>query len=78
MTVQELLDVLNDCDPDAEVRLGVQPSYPLRHAVAGVASADLDEALDDVADGFVWILATDGHGEYDENPYAPSALWEGV
>jgi hypothetical protein len=42
MTVRDLVRLLEDFDPDAEVRLAVQPSWPLRHNVAGVcAGGDL-------------------------------------
>ena len=47
MTVSELIDLLEDCDPDAEVLLMSQPSWPFEHTVAGVAirseSEDRDE-----------------------------------
>lgn len=51
MTVKELLDILADADPDAEVRIGSQQSYPFQNAVAGVVSADEIALADAIADG---------------------------
>jgi len=39
MTVQDLIQELEQFDPDAEVRLAIQPEWPFEHAVGGVASA---------------------------------------
>jgi hypothetical protein len=36
MTVQELRDLLEECDPDAEVLMAHQPSWPLQFTVRGV------------------------------------------
>jgi len=33
MKVSDLISVLEDCDPDGEVRLAIQPSYPFELAV---------------------------------------------
>jgi hypothetical protein len=80
MNVQDLIDILSECDPNADVRLGVQPSWPLRHEVTGIVTPDdLDTGDEDEVqhEGFVWIVASDGH-PYGENPYAPRGLWEHV
>lgn len=37
MTVQDLMDFLESCDPEAEVRIAFQPSYPLEYEVEDVA-----------------------------------------
>ena len=37
MTVQQLLDLLEDKDPDAEVRIMMQESWPFECAIDGVA-----------------------------------------
>lgn len=34
MTVAELIELLSDLDPEAEVRLAVQPSWPFEHHLA--------------------------------------------
>ena len=47
MTVAELIDRLRECDPDARVVLVLQPSWPLEHALAGIAiRRDVDETND--------------------------------
>jgi hypothetical protein len=33
ITVAELLSELEDCDPDAIVRLAIQPSWPFEHQI---------------------------------------------
>jgi hypothetical protein len=46
MTVSELMEQLEDMNPDAEVRLAIQPSWPLQFNLRGVVdSADDDSAL---------------------------------
>jgi hypothetical protein len=39
MTVQELIDELEGCDDDAEVRLLAQPSWPFEYTIAAVVEA---------------------------------------
>ena len=39
MTVQELIDELERCDPDTEVRFLAQPSWPFEYTIAGVVEA---------------------------------------
>lgn len=68
MTVQELLELLEDADPNAEVRLATQPSWPLAFELAGVAEPDDDE----MPAGVVWLVTGD-HPE--DTPYAPEAAW---
>ena len=56
MTVKDLLELLANFDPDAEVVLATQAHYPLEHALAGVVSrraalaADRADDEDDVED----------------------------
>lgn len=71
MTVAELIEVLQDADPDCNVRIAYQPTYPLRATVATVA---LPDEMDG-SEGFVWIAAS-ASVPYMENPYAPSDAWE--
>lgn len=49
MKVNELREILDSCNPDAEVRLGTQPGYPFQWNVAGVIDGNLiaEYALDD-------------------------------
>jgi hypothetical protein len=77
MTVEELIALLEDCDPDAEVRLAHQPSWPLAFELRGVAVPDDagyegDEA-DAPAPGVVWLVEG---GHPDGSPYAPGYLWD--
>jgi len=37
MTVSELMSLLEDCDPEAEVRVMSQQSWPFENAIAGIA-----------------------------------------
>ncbi len=39
MTVQELIDELESCDDDAEVRFLAQPSWPFEYTIAAVVEA---------------------------------------
>ncbi len=39
MTVQELIDELEGCDGDAEVRFLAQPSWPFEYTIATVVEA---------------------------------------
>lgn len=36
MKVAELMEFLERCDPEAEVMLGIQPSWPFEHRIKGV------------------------------------------
>ena len=36
MTVEQLISILQDCDPKAEVLLASQPTYPFEYRLAGV------------------------------------------
>lgn len=74
MTVAELIERLNECDPNAEVRLATQPTYPLQSTLRGVAASE-----DDGEDGFsqatgpVYLV----EGSQDANqPYAPGWVFD--
>ena len=82
MNVQELIELLEDCDPEAEVRLAHQPGWPLAFELRGVAVPEEDvEPLPDADDaggdlpepGVVWLVEG---GHPDDPPYAPSYLWD--
>ncbi|GAB4327266.1 MAG: hypothetical protein Kow0010_10770 [Dehalococcoidia bacterium] len=52
MTVNDLLILLEACDPDAEVQIMCQEAWPFENAIHGVvARADLIDA-DDEGEGF--------------------------
>jgi hypothetical protein len=44
MTVQSLIEILEDMDPEAEVRLAIQPSYPFEHSV-GQVEEDMEKRI---------------------------------
>jgi len=51
MTVGELIELLQDYDPEAQVLLMAQQSYPFENDLAGVcARADLEAVRDDRED----------------------------
>jgi hypothetical protein len=50
MRVRELIEILGDCDPDAEVLIMSQPSWPFENAIAGVAVRE-EFGEDDGLDG---------------------------
>jgi len=43
MTVGELREALEDFDEDTEVRLAIQPRYPMQYTVGEVAEVELGE-----------------------------------
>lgn len=77
MTVKELIEILEDFDPETEVRLATQPNYPLQHNVAGVVhtselTADAVQAYTGDKDAEVaWIL----EGSTPEQPYGSKDWW---
>jgi hypothetical protein len=78
-TVADLIEALEQYPEDTEVRLAIQPQYPLALALAAVShgpDAGAHLASDDDRPAFVWLAATDGV-PYGEHPYAPRAAWDG-
>lgn len=88
-TVQELIDRLGDFDPDMEIGVAYQPSYPLTGYLAAVTGPEdiaaeepcdehghynCDECAED-APKIVWLAV--GQGDVNGSPYAPRAAWEG-
>lgn len=47
MNVAELIEILEDCDPETEIRLASQPKWPFEYSISNVVlaqpSVDLDE-----------------------------------
>lgn len=86
MNVNELIERLQDCDPEAEVMLATQPGWPLAYHLSGVATADdiagetrceahESYSCDEDAcrdESIVWLV--EGGQRYDQ-PYAPSSAW---
>lgn len=71
-TVQDLLDALSEHDPEAEIRVATQPSWPVQYVLrAPVSTHDVDGPQD--GGNVVWLVAGD---HPPSGPYAPSGLWE--
>lgn len=68
MTVAELLERLEDVDPDAEVRLAIQPSYPFQHEIADVVEVTDDDRGDGTTETVVYIAEA---GQLWSAPYLP-------
>lgn len=85
-TVSDLIEALENMDPDAEVRLATQPTWPLAFRVACVTDAARFDGCDHVVpqddcpdceadrdSSVVWIAA----GEHPaDSPYAPAEAWQ--
>lgn len=78
--IEQLQAVLED-EGDLDVRIAMQPSWPLAANVAAVvtdkaARANDEDAMpnDEDARNVVWIAASSSVG-YSENPYAPRGAW---
>jgi len=56
-TVRDLLDLLSDFDPDTEVRIAYQESWPLAATIAGVRELRGD---DDDDDERFWVCQNEG------------------
>lgn len=67
MNVRDLIELLESYDPEATVRLAVQPNWPLQYALARVASAE-DIALDSPCEE---------HGDYNCDECAEGSNGEG-
>ena len=56
MTVSELMEMLEDCDPDATVRIMSQPNWPFEYAIRGLTVREellnIYEDQEDEGDGF--------------------------
>ena len=82
MKVKDLLKLLEDADPEAEVRIAVQPSYPLQHRAVGFTSTedlsveDVERYAGETEAGAVWILASEGHPD-EGIPYGAREWWDG-
>jgi hypothetical protein len=79
MTVRELREALEQYQDDAEVRIAIQPHYPLQSTVAGVVSDReidaLPEGADEDEETVVWIVEED---QVRDDPYAPRAVFDAV
>lgn len=77
MTVQELIERLEECDEDCEVRLAFQPSWPLQFTIAGVAEYDPDEDDEDESrDDRPVVFICDSGQHPDDAAYAPRRVFD--
>jgi hypothetical protein len=91
VNVAELIALLEDVDPEAEVLLGHQPSWPLQFTVAGIA--EWDGGTDGEDDEYVPAAYEQERREVglddsppriyivegshpDDTPYAPREIWD--
>ena len=58
---------------DIEVRVAVQPSWPLAHELEAIT---LENGSERGNGRIFWLAASSGH-PWNENPYAPRDAWEG-
>jgi hypothetical protein len=71
MTVSDLISLLQDCDPDAEVRLMMQESWPFECAIDGVAvRSELADADDCECDRRIGAPHEEGCPAGEEEEYA--------
>lgn len=75
MKVYELIEMLQECDSDAEVLMAHQPSWPLQFTLRGVAtSEDIATGEEDYPGPIVYLV----EGSHPDHPYAPHAAWDCV
>lgn len=75
MKVAELIAMLEECDPNATVKMATQPGYPIQSNLRGVAH-DGDEDAGDLTENEV-VYLVEGSQDYD-HPYAPSWVFDNV
>jgi len=66
MTVQELIDILSDMNPDAEVKLAIQPSWPFQHGIDRVV--EVVAPTDEAPQWGVVMNFENGDEEFEEYP----------
>lgn len=71
MIVYELMEQLKRFDPEAEVRLAYQQSYPLQDHVRGAVQS---QEADELAAPLVWIVSG---GQVYDTPYGPELRLRG-
>ena len=70
MTVQELMEMLEDMPQDAEVRLAMQPNWPFEYSIGRVIEpAEMAEFAEDAA--------KDGGNDFDSDDEIPEAVYIG-
>jgi hypothetical protein len=76
MTVSELIMELEQLDPDAEVRLACQQSWPFEYTIKGVTTASAvgkaDQDVEDTMDDIIYLV------EGEQLGYFTSTAWDAV
>lgn len=67
MTVGDLMDQLEDLDPNTEIKLGLQPRYPMIGRIRNLC-VERDAHGDEIR---LWIACSD-----NENYGCPREIWE--
>lgn len=75
MKVHELIAILEDCDPEAEVLLATQPHYPLEFRLAGVTVRE--EMLDGSERGEDGDSDEEGGDDEGEGPFSEEPIGDG-
>lgn len=81
MKVSELIELLDECDPDKEIYLATQPNYPIAYKLGGLYDPENAEPWDEDSPSAesmdtsrVWLL----EGTQANDPYSvPRDAWEG-
>ena len=60
MKVQQLMEMLEECDPNAEVRYASQPSYPFENSIREVLSWDKETMIDMEMESIQQAIEEDG------------------
>lgn len=91
MNVREMIEILSEMDPDAEVRLATQPNWPLQSTVAGIASSetvysnqacsehghfDCEECVNEALELSGDNFVWIAEGSQCSHPYAPRGVWD--
>lgn len=71
MKVYELIERLEEWEPDSEVYIATQPSWPLQFEVARITSNE-DQLPNPDEPDVVYLLTGEHPGGH---PYAPRDLW---
>ena len=61
MTVRELIERLEEANPDAEVRWAAQPNYPFEYSISEIVSIDMQSKLELEIEAIQQSIADD-HG----------------
>jgi hypothetical protein len=71
MRVAELIAALENAEPDAEVRIAIQPSWPMQHYVESVVGIEPGALAD--AEKFPGVVYIGAGGQPSDDPYLPTA-----